>query len=526
MDVGDGDKSSVIAFDSKARARCSLEPPDLLLSFQRATLDELCGALLERKQRGMLLCYEMGLGKTVLTLALVLEMLRRSPTIDNAGDATNAGWFLIVCPKAVLAQWSEEFLRRSNLPAHLVHRYAPTRGHPMPPEALERHTTGIVLASYPTLVRSFHVNGDKGPFGVRWRLLVLDESHTIRTSGTLVHRAVSYLAEYSPHSQRLCLTGTPFVNRWEDLVPQAAFVGVEPYDQRASWNVNHGRREWIREWARRTVIRVVRADVPFEQLPLPPLARHDVRLDFSANEWRCYGAMWSIAKAGLDQVRANTHVLTRPLDPNAKTRMQVLAGAVRLRDVLDRIQRLRRCCNHPCMGLTDPGRQALADRGVLTTRHTPSTKIRWTVDLIERETALDSRCKFIVFSQWIDTLDLVQAELQRRRDAAETVGESARMRYARLDGRMTEEQRIHAVRLFVGEPSCRVMLLTLGAGAHGLNLMVANRVVILDQWWNEAVENQVSIAVGCNFDTSSRCRRSFVRSASARPSAFTATLCT
>lgn len=87
--------------------------------------------------------------------------------------------------------------------------------------------------------------------------------------------------------------------------------------------------------------------------------------------------------------------------------------------------------------------------------------------------------KVLCFSQFTRMLDLVEEQLQQK--GYELV---------RLDGSQSLEQRAEMVRLFNTRSKCRLFLISLKAGSTGLNLTVANRVFLLDSWWNPAVENQ------------------------------------
>lgn len=87
--------------------------------------------------------------------------------------------------------------------------------------------------------------------------------------------------------------------------------------------------------------------------------------------------------------------------------------------------------------------------------------------------------KVIVFSQWTSMLDLVEAAL-----AVEGLP------FRRLDGTMTLAARDAQLSDFKQDPAVVVLLLSLRAASLGLNLVVANHVVLLDLWWNPAVEDQ------------------------------------
>jgi len=87
--------------------------------------------------------------------------------------------------------------------------------------------------------------------------------------------------------------------------------------------------------------------------------------------------------------------------------------------------------------------------------------------------------KAIVFSQFTTLLDVVQAELTKSRTP-----------FARLDGSMSHDQRVEALQAFSGHGHVQVILCSLKAAGTGLNLTVADHVLLIDPWWNPAVEDQ------------------------------------
>jgi len=87
--------------------------------------------------------------------------------------------------------------------------------------------------------------------------------------------------------------------------------------------------------------------------------------------------------------------------------------------------------------------------------------------------------KAIVFSQFTAVLDLVQAGLAARK-----------VPFARLDGGMQHERRVEALQAFSGHAHVQVILCSLKAAGTGVNLTAADHVMLLDPWWNPAVEDQ------------------------------------
>jgi len=91
----------------------------------------------------------------------------------------------------------------------------------------------------------------------------------------------------------------------------------------------------------------------------------------------------------------------------------------------------------------------------------------------------DGIVKTVVFSQWTTMLDKIE-------DALSVAG----IRYDRLDGTMKRDDRTRAMDALKHDPGCEVLLVSLKAGGVGLNLTAAQRVYLMDPYWNPAVENQ------------------------------------
>ena len=91
----------------------------------------------------------------------------------------------------------------------------------------------------------------------------------------------------------------------------------------------------------------------------------------------------------------------------------------------------------------------------------------------------DATSKCVVFSQFLGTLDIVQQELTSRG-----------VKFSRVDGHMKQYQRADNIHSFTNEPEVKVLLLSMRAGAAGLNLMAANYCFLMDPATNSAIEEQ------------------------------------
>ncbi|TPX30674.1 hypothetical protein SmJEL517_g05813 [Synchytrium microbalum] len=108
-----------------------------------------------------------------------------------------------------------------------------------------------------------------------------------------------------------------------------------------------------------------------------------------------------------------------------------------------------------------------------------STKIDELLSTLGQIYREDDSSKTIVFSQFTSMLDIVEIPLGSRGWA-----------FCRYDGSMTSQAREDALKKFRTDPKRRILLISLGCGSVGLNLTCANRIVLLDLWWNPALEQQ------------------------------------
>jgi len=86
--------------------------------------------------------------------------------------------------------------------------------------------------------------------------------------------------------------------------------------------------------------------------------------------------------------------------------------------------------------------------------------------------------KTIVFSQFTTMLDLIEPILREHN-----------IIHGRYDGKMRKDQRDAMLNDF-RTSSMSVLLVSLKSGSVGLNLTTASRVILLDMWWNPAIEEQ------------------------------------
>ncbi|MGH8257533.1 MAG: DEAD/DEAH box helicase, partial [Steroidobacteraceae bacterium] len=177
---------------------------------------------------------------------------------------------------------------------------------------------------------------------------------------------------------------------------------------------------------------------------LPPKVEQTLYCELDRKQRKLYDELRDHYRAALTQ-----HIESRGIE---RSRIQILEALLRL----------RQAAIHP--GLLDAQRA-----------RDPSAKLD--VLLPRLLEVLEEGHKTLVFSQFTSMLAILRQHL----DASGTD-------YAYLDGR-TRDREARVTR-FQTDPACKLFLISLKAGGHGLNLTAAQYVFLLDPWWNPAIEAQ------------------------------------
>ena len=385
-------------------------------------------ARLAELELGACLADDMGVGKTIQILALLLHRVKTGPA-------------LVVAPTSVCDNWRDEITRFA--PSLEVRWYSGIGREPQ----LEGLGPGkLVITSYALLQQ----DAEKLQ-AITFGTAVLDEAQFIKNSDSLRAKAASGLDA----RMRVAATGTPVENHVGDLFGIFRFLMPELLGPRSSFSkrfplaaegdAGAAARRNLRRLIQPFVLRRTKAQVLTE---LPQLTEIRRTVDLSPAEAALYETLRRAAIEKLSTV-ANARNKDDPRD-----HFQILAE----------ITRLRRLCCHP--ELVAPG-TSLA-----------SSKLASFIELASE--LIEGRHRALVFSQFVDMLGLVRRALDERQIA-----------YQYLDGATPQAQRKAAVEAFqAGDGD--LFLISLRAGGFGLNLTAADYVIHLDPWWNPAVEAQAS----------------------------------
>ncbi len=377
---------------------------------------------------GGILADDMGLGKTVQAIA---HLLAGRPGAE-ASD-------LVVCPASMVGVWRQELARFApSLRVVVVHGAGR--------QAVTAVEGDVIITSHATLAR------DAKAFASRpWQVVICDEAQALKNRSTKLASAIRTLDA----RQRLCLTGTPVENHLGELhallswaVPgvlgsEAAFTRTfrDPIEQGSDLS----RATLLRRRIAPFLLRRTKQAVASE---LPPRTDIDIPVTLGRTQRQLYETI----RLTMDE-RVRAAVADRGL---ARSGMEVIEALLRLRQV---------CCD-PRLIPTD-----------LAKRCEDSAKLDALRELLT--TLIEEGRPTLVFSQFTSLLDLVESEVLR----------DLNVPWLRLDGQ-TRDRTDLVNRFQAGEAS--VFLLSLKAGGTGLTLTRADSVVLLDPWWNPAVERQAA----------------------------------
>ena len=315
-------------------------------------------------------------------------------------------------------------------------RFAPTLNVVMSGEVKDLpdlRAGDVVIASYGLLVSREEAFKD-----IAWNGVVLDEAQAVKNAETQRARIACRLSA----KFRVAATGTPVENRLAEFASIFAFLNpgllgtAKEFEKRF---VEAGfATASLKRLVEPFVLRRLKRDVLRE---LPEKTEVTLRVKLGDEERAQYEACRVDALASLKEKGEETN------------RISVLAA----------LMRLRRFCCHPSLVFPDSMTGA---------------KLEAVMELLGD--LREGGHRALVFSQFVDFLAIVREAIE---DRAWT--------YRYLDGSTSPAERLAAVDAFQrGDGD--FFLISLKAGGTGLNLTAANYVVLLDPWWNPAVEDQAA----------------------------------
>lgn len=384
---------------------------------------------------GGVLADDMGLGKTLQTLVWI-AWLRDEQQMKEP--------LLVICPKSVQDNWRSEVSRFfPQLTVEVWNRVSAGK------TGLEG-TVDLLIIHYAQL--RIH---EELLRKIEWGAVILDEAQAIKNPTSQNAQAACGLKA----RHRLALTGTPIENRLLDLWSIFAFAMPGVLGTRSAFTKNFDGKEdplARRRLAARTRPFLLRRTKNEVARDLPDRVEEDLSIELEGTQAALYKA--EVKRARAELLKAET---SKQLD---KLRFNILTSLLRLRQI---------CCHPRLLGLdaTAPKK----GRKKATEPANESAKVAALLELLEP--LMEEGQKVLVFSQFVEMLTIIEAEIQERG-----------WQSFKLTGQT--EDRGALVNDFQTHTGAATFLISLKAGGFGLNLTAASYVVLFDPWWNPAVEAQ------------------------------------
>lgn len=411
------------------------------------------------KHRGGILADDPGLGKTIQTIALLLE---------NKVDHT-----LIIVPTAVLHQWYEiliKFFGEDDVLMVYGSKFKSTAQWVQESFTICLTTHGTISTSMRTILH----------FPYFWDRVVVDEAHVMRNHKTKIHKSICAL-RYN-HTCAWALTGTPIQNSSKDMVNLLKFIGIPPSKKQQDLG------SLIQQFVLRRTKEIIMDDVFVPHTTETISVPFDTKLEQDIYDTLYKNALWQMA------------------NPLLRGRDRYLLG-------LELIIRLRQCAFHPHMAL-----QAMSKK--YSTSHLPrfpyatiSSKMSKIITDINH-----AKGYCLVFCHFIKEMELIQLYLKQCHRIKSTLyngGHTIRERKAILNTFSSDRYitRGELILDIISKPSKspvssistpdywstispymdipnRVLIIQIKSGGVGLNLQQFSNVFISSPDWNPTNEIQ------------------------------------
>lgn len=434
--------------------------------------------MVERKK--MLVAYDLGLGKTVLTIAAV-EELRTQGLIQNTT--------LVVCLSSLKYQWQKEIGKFSDSSALVIDGTSTKR--------LEQwHGSGMfdyVICNYEQVVNDWEIVKD-----LYFEAVVMDEATAIKAFRSKRSKKMKELCKSIPI--RFGLTGTPIENgKPEELysIMQAIDSKVlgsrfDLFDQtfivRNQWGAVSRYRNLPILHERLAGVTVRKAQTDADVAPYLPdtIHRDPILVGLDRHSAVVYRKIADALEEELQDV-AGTHGSTFNVDAHYGQGSAWGQGDAAMGAIMSKVTALKMLCDHPALVL-DSGEkydamkdgegskflsELLEDDAVYNAlKKGKAGKLVRLTQLVS-DHLLEDDNKVVIFTSYVLMADIIR----------DTVGGVV------YTGKMNAKEKEEAKVKFQTDPACRVLIST-DAGGYGVDLPQANMLINYDLPWSAGLATQ------------------------------------
>jgi len=451
-----------------------------LLPYQPEAVDKMC------LRKRMLVAYDLGLGKTVITIAAIERLM-------DENKVTEPG--LIICLSSLKYQWAGQIEKFTNGTSRaLVVDGTPKKRAEQYAQAQDWRNTGIdyIILNYEQIVNDWDYVKEL-PRG----FVVLDEATAIKSFKSKRSRAVKKLVN-APY--RFALTGTPIENgKPEELYSIMQFVDANVLGRfdifdaafivRNSWGAPQYYRnlKTLHEKMKEASVRKAQKDEDVAPYLPDTIHKDPIKIFFDRKSSKLYRRIVEDLLSDLDEAQdlfgSNFNIMahygmeSRRGGPEDEMRGKIMS----------KIGALKMLCSHPDLLKASAAKfrmmggegsayiAELVDNGSLDEINS-SPKLDYLIQYVKDHLEQDDNNKVVIFATYVDMLDKIVAAL----------GEDMCRKYSgKLDARTKELNKTD----FNTNPAVRV-LVSSDAGGYGVDLPAANMLINYDLPWSSGSATQ------------------------------------
>lgn len=429
--------------------------------------------------RGAILAHEMGLGKTLTTIALIWTMLKQTPYY---GEQPIVKKVMIVCPATLIENWRKEFVKW--LGRDRVGVYIAGEKRTRITDFTKGKQYNVCIIGYERL-RTVQKDLQKG---AAIDLVVADEGHRLKTATNKSAAAIETLNT----EKRIILSGTPIQNNLGELFHMVNFVNPNSLGKWSNFrkdfelSIDKGREpnasiEDIQKGEERseelqaiTDAFTHRRSADILDKLLPPKTEYVIFCRPTAAQVQIYRAVlnsfggapgsWDGALPMINVLKKLCNsplLLTNPqtIGKDEELATSSTSAAAALAAIPEQLRNLRL--------VSGSGKMRVLDRLLFLIHETTKEKV-------------------VLVSNYTSTLDQFDILLANRSYPS-----------LRLDGSTPLKHRQARVDAFNSTPASQnfAFILSAKAGGVGLNLIGASRVILFDCDWNPSTDLQAMARV-------------------------------
>jgi len=402
---------------------------------------------LANENLGACLADDMGLGKTLQAICFIEDLKINSNATTLKNDNQQLDLFeqkkkrdfstLVIVPTSLVYNWKNE-----------IHKFAPQNKVGL---YLGNNRDKYEFNNYDINITTYGIarNDQEQLSEQDFSLIILDESQYIKNPNSKIYHAISLLNAH----HKITLTGTPIENSLSDLWAQMNFINpgllgtynsfkknyLKPIEKHKNEEQKARFRKLVTPFILRRTKREVAKDLP----ELIEQTRFCVLNEEHQNKYE------------EEKSKIRNLILENEDDMEfwKNSKFQIFESISKLRQLANKVS------------FVTPESPIPSDKFI---------EIQRVIDEITQENH-----KVLIFSSYVKIIKEFESEFKRKD-----------YNYSKIIGASSKKERERNIKEFETREDIKLFLISIKAGGVGLNLTAADYVIIIDPWWNPAVESQ------------------------------------